>query len=80
MDKSKETHVKIDALMCEVSNAERLINAEVARAARENRELDPQIMAAVDKLEKTKKLIEALQATLESIDKLFMREVDTVKK
>ena len=76
MDMMQENKAKLEALKKEVSAAENAINAEIARAARENREIDPKLYEAIDKVEKTKQLIITLSETLVSMNKLFKREVE----
>ena len=77
MDAMQENRERLAALTKEVSSAELLINAEIGKAARENREIDPKLLDAIDKVDKTKKVIESLSATLESMNGLFVREVDS---
>ena len=76
MDMIQENKSKLEALKKEVSAAENAINAEIARAARESREIDPRLYKAIDKVEKTKQLIITLSETLVSMNKLFKREVE----
>lgn len=77
MDTMQENGERLEALNKEVASAELLINAEIGKAARENREIDPKLLDAIDKVDKIKKVVQSLAATLESMNGLFVREVES---